>query len=76
VNCSNFDNNIDGGDFLEWQRGESPNSLSALDLATWQANYGSTLPLAATSTSVPEPSTCTLALAALCLAISRRHCRR
>lgn len=34
------DNDVDGNDFLIWQRGESPNSGSAEDLAEWQANYG------------------------------------
>ena len=37
-----FDGNgvIDGSDFLAWQRGESPDPLSASDLAAWEANYG------------------------------------
>jgi hypothetical protein len=48
------DLDVDGRDFLVWQRGESPSPLSASDLATWQASYG--LPLAAI-TSVPEPAT-------------------
>lgn len=33
------DGDVDGRDFLVWQRGESP--ASAGDLADWQANYGS-----------------------------------
>jgi hypothetical protein len=62
-----FDGNsdLDGRDFLAWQRGESPNPLSAGDLADWQNNYGTGL-LAAT-TVVPEPGAivfCCLGLAA------------
>ncbi len=42
----NFDNDnlpagdVDGGDFLEWQRGNSPTGpLDQADLTTWQGNY-------------------------------------
>ncbi len=60
-----FDQNgiVDGYDFLEWQRGESPNPLSASDLADWQNNYGN-VPLVATIIDVPEPSTWVLLLLA------------
>ena len=54
-----FDNDgdVDGRDFLRWQRGGSPNPLSASDLALWQGNYGNGgLSALATSTAVPEPS--------------------
>jgi hypothetical protein len=34
------DNDIDGRDFLVWQRGGSPNSLSPGDLTLWQQGYG------------------------------------
>jgi hypothetical protein len=34
------DNDVDGRDFLVWQRGGSPNSLSPGDLALWQQGYG------------------------------------
>ena len=47
------DGDVDGRDFLAWQRGLSPNPLSAGDLADWRANYGSG-GLAAV-TAVPEP---------------------
>ena len=66
------DDDVDGLDFLKWQRGESPDPLSAGDLALWEDQYGSPPPLAAAS-AVPEPTTCTLTLAALCLAMSRRR---
>ncbi|MDZ4657668.1 MAG: hypothetical protein SH868_08820 [Bythopirellula sp.] len=48
------DGDIDGRDFLAWQRGESPNPFSADDLVAWKTNYG-TGPLAA-SVAVPEPT--------------------
>jgi hypothetical protein len=44
------DNDVDGRDFLVWQRNPSVG-----DLADWQANYG-TGTLVANSTAVPEPS--------------------
>lgn len=33
------DSDVDGRDFLKWQRGESSNPLSAADLSTWQIKY-------------------------------------
>jgi excisionase family DNA binding protein len=44
-----LDGDVDGRDFLMWQRGGSPTQLSASDLNDWQDNYGTTLgPLVAT----------------------------
>jgi hypothetical protein len=39
---ADFDNDgdVDGRDFLRWQRGDSPNPLSSGDLALWQEQYG------------------------------------
>ena len=34
------DGDVDGNDFLAWQRGESPNPLSQSDLDNWQASFG------------------------------------
>ena len=48
------DGDVDGRDFLIWQRGDSPNPLSAGDLAIWQAQYGSPSLVVAANT-VPEP---------------------
>jgi hypothetical protein len=53
------DGDVDGRDFLAWQRGESPNPGSAADLAIWQEQYGS-LDVLSTSVAVPEPSTALL----------------
>src|SRR5690606_18801513 len=35
------DGNVDGRDFLAWQRGTSTTPLSSQDLPAWQENYGS-----------------------------------
>lgn len=70
----NGDYIVDGDDYLSWQRGESPNPLSESDLADWEANYGTVAPLWADSSLVPEPTTYALALAALCLAMSKHRC--
>ncbi|TWU28641.1 PQQ-dependent sugar dehydrogenase [Bythopirellula polymerisocia] len=51
----NEDGDVDGADFLMWQRGEVANPPSATHFAKWQANYGTTGLLSATSTAVPEP---------------------
>jgi len=60
------DGDVDGADFLRWQRGGSPDSLSAEDLADWEDNFGTapnTLAAsAASSTTVPEPSALLLLL--------------
>jgi hypothetical protein len=42
-----FDGDVDGRDFLAWQRGQSTSPLSSNDLSDWQNNYGATAPLAA-----------------------------
>ncbi len=47
------DGDLDGRDFLLWQRGQSPIPLSAGDLADWQGNFGAG---AISSVSVPEPN--------------------
>ena len=57
------DGDVDGHDFLRWQRGESASPFSVGDLAAWQANYGTVFPLSAASTAVPEPTTLMMALA-------------
>lgn len=55
-----FDNDgdVDGQDFLTWQR----EFADAIDLATWQEQYGSSSAIA--TASVPEPSSWTLAACA------------
>lgn len=66
------DGDVDGNDFLTWQRGGSPSPLSAADLTDWQNNYGN-FPLVASATAVPEPTAGSLVwLAVLCLFGQRR----
>ncbi|MEM9659424.1 MAG: sugar-binding protein [Planctomycetota bacterium] len=56
------DLDVDGNDFLAWQRGESPTALSAEDLATWESNFGTQAGLASAG-AAPEPSGLFLAIA-------------
>ena len=56
------DGDVDGRDFLIWQRGGSPNPLSAGDLAAWQANYPSPMQGVSAVAAVPEPCAAVLAL--------------
>lgn len=53
---ADFDNDgdVDGQDFLVWQRGESPNPSSISDLELWQRQYGDGS-LTATAFVAPEP---------------------
>jgi hypothetical protein len=68
-----FDNDgdVDGRDFLRWQRGGSPNPLSAGDLAAWRANYGNGSLTAVAA--VPEPSSVCLFSIALACSLLRRN---
>ncbi len=59
-----YDGDVDGRDFLAWQRGRSPLPLSASDLATWQGDYSS--PFTA-NIAVPEPSGVILLSWGVCL---------
>jgi hypothetical protein len=65
------DGDVDGRDFLAWQRGSSPTPFSAEDLADWQANYGvGPMPLVS---AVPEPTTVALICAAVLPLLGRRR---
>ena len=65
-----FDGDVDGRDFLAWQRGESPSPLSAGDLELWQAEYGNSQLSAAAA--VPEPSALLLVGGLALFAMHRR----
>ena len=54
-----FDGDVDGRDFLTWQR-----NTSIGDLADWQANYGAGA-LSALNLSVPEPAGLVLVVSAV-----------
>lgn len=68
------DGDVDGMDFLKWQRGESPNPYSDTDLARWEEQYGNAwpAPLAAQAT-VPEPTSLALILVGLSAVPRRRR---
>jgi len=64
------DGDVDGADFLKWQRyfgstseldadGNGNGIIDAADYTIWQDNFGTGQPVSAAS--VPEPSSCTLA---------------
>jgi hypothetical protein len=55
------DGDVDGRDFLIWQR-----NTSVGNLGDWQTNYGTNGPLSA-ATAVPEPASALVALAGLAL---------
>ncbi|MDZ4657045.1 MAG: hypothetical protein SH868_05635 [Bythopirellula sp.] len=62
------DGDVDGRDFLAWQRGESPLSWSPDDLAEWQGSFG-TGPLLASFSGIPEPTSLSLAGGSLVLGL-------
>jgi len=64
---------VDGEDFLLWQRGGSAVPLSPTELAVWEANYGSLVPLATSVTAVPEPSTLIILLFGMTTLLSHRR---
>jgi len=52
-----LDLDLDGGDFLIWQRGGTADM--ATDYADWEANFGAVAPavVAAKAATIPEPNT-------------------
>jgi hypothetical protein len=72
----NLDGAVDGSDFLRWQRGNSPNPVSAQDLADWRSNYGIDLNASPTQRSTPEPSTTCHLLLGACGLLAMRPCFR
>ncbi len=72
------DGDVDGTDFLEWQRGFGT-VYDATDLANWENNFGSTGAGIAAAATVPEPSSVVLfslaGLMGLAVVASRRYTR-
>jgi len=68
-----FDGDVDGADFLAWQRGESVNPLSAADLNAWKANFGAPTSSFPATATVPEPATVALLLMAAAGAILQQR---
>ncbi len=50
------DSDVDGNDFIVWQKGDSPNGATSGDLDIWEANFP-TPPAVVATASVPEPAT-------------------
>ena len=69
----NFDGEVNGDDFLLWQRGGSPDPLSSGDLDTWKASYDN--PAASASLAVPEPPTTLVILGGVLAAFCSRKRR-
>jgi len=74
------DSDVDGADFLSWQRGESSGrlvngDLNPAELADWQANFGQdTASASAAAASVPEPASLLLmAAGAMMMTLGRRR---
>jgi hypothetical protein len=68
-----LDQDVDGVDFLKWQRGESPSPLSDQDYSAWKSGFGTpATPMAAT---IPEPAALVLGLAAGAIFTIRRRAR-
>lgn len=62
------DGDVDGNDFLVWQR-----NTAVGDLSDWQTNYGQGAPLSAAAGAVPEPATGLLCLLGGAVACLRRR---
>jgi len=58
------DLDVDGADFLEWQR-----DMNGRNLADWEANFGTPAPAMAAVGTVPEPTTFLLLLGGLIFAV-------
>ena len=79
------DDDVDGDDLAQWQGDFGVNDLSdadndgdsdGTDFLAWQRQFGSGVPIAAASTSVPEPGALTLVSLAGCSLALRRTRRR
>jgi hypothetical protein len=68
------DFDVDGNDFLVWQRGGSPTPNSASDLAQWRTNFGAGGAVGAAQ-AAPEPLSLGLAGAALGVLIAGKRRR-
>ncbi|MBX3433679.1 MAG: PEP-CTERM sorting domain-containing protein [Pirellulales bacterium] len=57
------DGDVDGSDFLRWQRGLSPNGATSTDLNIWRSHFGAAVPSVAGSlVAIPEPTSWMLLL--------------
>jgi hypothetical protein len=67
------DGDVDGRDFLAWQRGESPNPLSQEDLIEWQQSYGEQSAIAESVLPEPSSTTSTLVMTVVFMCSRARH---
>ena len=86
------DTDVDGGDFMAWQRGfgtpsavkadgdaNGDSSVTGTDLGLWTSQYGTPLPLAglaAGSATVPEPASGGLVVVGVIMALAQRRNKR
>ena len=63
-----FDGNVDGNDFLVWQRSVTLNDSNLFDLAAWQTNFAAD-PMSVTLV-VPEPTSFSLLISTLLILLS------
>jgi hypothetical protein len=61
----NSDGRVNGGDFVVWQRGLSPNPRSPQDLALWRMNFGQSIAAVPAVMATPEPTSALLLLTAM-----------
>lgn len=66
-----LDGDVDGSDFLAWQRGEAPGGLTPDNLTAWRNNFGAGGAIAAAASTAPEPATLTMLGAAGALVLLR-----
>jgi len=71
VGAFDVDADVDGADFLAWQRDPSPQGLQ-----DWQDNFGSTFAAGATVAAVPEPASSVLLFLGAMGLLSWRHQNR
>ncbi|MBN1853286.1 MAG: PEP-CTERM sorting domain-containing protein [Pirellulales bacterium] len=71
------DGDVDGADFLIWQRGESPNPLSTSDFDEWEKYFGTRSGSNASApTAVPEPTSGIMLVLGVVVLLLCRHAIR
>jgi hypothetical protein len=68
-----FDGDVDGRDFLMWQRGQSPSPGSPTDLAAWSSHYGEGVSENLSTVQIPEPHSLVIAACVLAMSTSLRE---
>lgn len=68
----NEDGSVDAADYTVWRDGLGTTFVQA-DYDTWEANYGASIPSAASSAAVPEPASFALLALAAAAGLGRRQ---